>query len=78
MGMTEHRFPVTPDEIVAEGNRLMSALLAPATDNFYEIKWMTQNGWLEVGLNVSKTEKLVELERRIRHDTGEDQTQVHS
>ena len=59
----EHEFPLTPKEIVAEGNRLMSVLLSPAMDNYDEIKWMTQNGWLEIELDVSKTEKFVELEK---------------
>lgn len=68
----EHRFPVTPSEIVAEGNRLMSMLLAPATHNYDEIKWMTQNGWLEIELSVSKTEKFIELERMLSEHKKED------
>lgn len=64
----EHRFPVTPSEIVAEGKRLMSALLTPACNNYDEIKWMTQNGWLEIELNVSKTEKLIELEMMLSNE----------
>ena len=61
----KHRFPITPKEIVEEGNRLMSALLAPAVDDYDEIKWMTQNGWLEIELNMSKTEKFIELEKML-------------
>lgn len=64
----EHKFPFTPNEIVAEGNRLMSALIAPASDNYDEIKWMVQNGWLEIELNVSKTEKLIELEKWLSNE----------
>lgn len=64
----EHKFPVTPLEIVAEGKRLMSALLTPACDNYDEIKWMTQNGWLEIELNMSKTEKFIELERMLSNE----------
>ena len=61
----KHWFPVTPSEIVSEGNRIMSALLAPATDNYNEIKWMVQNGWLEIEVNMSKTDKFIELERML-------------
>ena len=64
----EHKFPVTPSEIVAEGKRLMSALLTPACDNYEEIKWMTQNGWLEIDLKMSKTEKFLELEKMISNE----------
>ena len=65
LNVLEHWFPVTPKEIVAEGNRLMRGLVSFASDNFDEIKWMTQNGWLEIELNVSKTEKLIDLERML-------------
>jgi len=64
----EHKFPFTPKEIVEEGNRLMSVVLAPAADNYDEIKWMTQNGWLETELNMSKTEKFIELERMLSNE----------
>lgn len=64
----EHEFPVTPKEIVAEGSRIMHGLVAFASDNYDEIKWMTQNGWLEIELNVSKTEKLIELEKWLSNE----------
>ena len=63
-----HEFPVTPKELVAEGNRIMRGLVAFASDNYDEIKWMTQNGWLEIELNVSKTEKLIELEKWLSNE----------
>ena len=62
------RDPLTPKEIVAEVNRLMSVLIAPAADNYDEIEWMTRNGWLEIELNVSKTEKFIELEKMLSNE----------
>lgn len=61
-------FPVTPKEIVAEGNRIMRGLCAFASDNYDEIKWMIQNGWLEIELNMSKTEKFIELEKWLSNE----------
>ena len=68
IGNRKHEFPVTPSDIVAEGNRIMSALAAPASDNYDEIKWMVQNGWLEIEMNMSKTDKLIELERMLSNE----------
>ena len=64
----KHEFPLTPKEIVAEGNRLMSTLLAPAMDNYDEIRWMIQNGYFKIELDVSKTEKFIELERMLSNE----------
>lgn len=64
----EHEFPFTPKEIVAEGNRIMRGLSAFASDNYDEIKWMIQNGWLEIEMNMSKTEKFIELEKWLSNE----------
>ena len=64
----EHEFPFTPKEIVAEGNRIMRGLAAFASDNYDEIKWMIQNGWLEIEMNMSKTEKFIELEKWLSNE----------
>ena len=43
----------------------VTGIFYTTSGNYDEIKWMVQNGWLKIELNMSKTEKFIELERML-------------